>query len=108
MDPDWQASVDKSELIKRFADFHPNILAVLESVSPKKKMVALTEYQRRKATEVKQWPLLYRAPIPVWQKGKMIQCYRVSNHSLVACFYFMLRLSSSFLNSRDSYREVLT
>ncbi|KAK1977169.1 salicylate hydroxylase [Colletotrichum cereale] len=51
---DWQASVDKDKLLERYADFHPSVLAVLD-----------------KATEVKQWALLYRAPIPTWTKGKL-------------------------------------
>ncbi|KAL0933737.1 salicylate hydroxylase [Colletotrichum truncatum] len=52
---DWHSSVDKSHLVERFSDFHPSVIAVLQ-----------------KATEVKQWPLLYRAPIPTWRKGRMI------------------------------------
>ncbi|KXH63220.1 FAD dependent oxidoreductase [Colletotrichum salicis] len=52
---DWHNSVDKSHLLKLFDNFHPSVLALL-----------------RKANEVKQWPLLYRAPIPEWRKGRMI------------------------------------
>ncbi|KAK1997909.1 salicylate hydroxylase [Colletotrichum falcatum] len=51
---DWHASVGKDSLLERYADFHPSVLAILN-----------------KATEVKQWALLYRAPIPTWRKGKM-------------------------------------
>ncbi|KAI1840241.1 hypothetical protein JX265_013033 [Neoarthrinium moseri] len=51
---DWQASVDKSILLEKFSNVHPKLRAVLN-----------------KATEVKQWALLYRAPIPTWTKGKM-------------------------------------
>jgi salicylate hydroxylase len=52
---DWQSKVDKSLLLKRFADFHPSLLAVMEQ-----------------ATEITQWPLLYRTPIPSWHKGKLV------------------------------------
>ncbi|GKT44440.1 FAD-dependent monooxygenase OpS4 [Colletotrichum spaethianum] len=51
---DWHASVSKDKLLERYSDFHPSVLAILD-----------------KATEVKQWALLYRAPIPAWTKGKM-------------------------------------
>ncbi|KAL3295857.1 salicylate hydroxylase [Colletotrichum asianum] len=51
---DWHASVGKEKLLERYSDFHPSVLAILD-----------------KATEVKQWALLYRAPIPSWTKGKM-------------------------------------
>jgi 2-polyprenyl-6-methoxyphenol hydroxylase-like FAD-dependent oxidoreductase len=52
---DWQTSVDSSALLSRYADFHPSALAVL-----------------RKAKEIKQWPLLFRAPIPTWYKEKLV------------------------------------
>ncbi|EFQ34351.1 FAD dependent oxidoreductase [Colletotrichum graminicola] len=52
---DWHNSVEKSHLVGRFSDFHPSVLSLLE-----------------KADEVKQWPLLYRAPISTWRKGRMI------------------------------------
>lgn len=32
----------------------------------------LTSANSRKAKEVKQWPLLFRAPIPSWHKGKLV------------------------------------
>ncbi|KAH8898945.1 salicylate hydroxylase [Thozetella sp. PMI_491] len=51
---DWEASVAKSELLERFSDFHPRILAVIN-----------------KAEEVKQYPLLFREPIATWRKGKL-------------------------------------
>ncbi|KAF6819226.1 salicylate hydroxylase [Colletotrichum musicola] len=51
---DWHASVGKEKLLERYSDFHPSAVAILN-----------------KATEVKQWALLYRAPIPTWTKGKM-------------------------------------
>ncbi|KXH38033.1 FAD dependent oxidoreductase [Colletotrichum simmondsii] len=51
---DWHASVSKEKLLERYSDFHPSVLAILD-----------------KATEVKQWALLYRAPIPTWTKGKL-------------------------------------
>ncbi|KDN69152.1 putative FAD dependent oxidoreductase [Colletotrichum sublineola] len=52
---DWHSSVEKSLLLDRFSNFHPSVLSLLE-----------------KAGEVKQWPLLYRAPISTWRKGRMI------------------------------------
>ncbi|PMD63654.1 salicylate hydroxylase [Hyaloscypha bicolor E] len=52
---DWQTSVDKSVLLHRYSDFHPAVLAVLE-----------------KANDIKQWPLLFRAPISTWHKGKLV------------------------------------
>ncbi|KAK3686127.1 hypothetical protein B0T22DRAFT_467387 [Podospora appendiculata] len=52
---DWHAPVDKSHLLESFHDFHPSLRAVLN-----------------KATEVKRWPLLYRAPVSTWTKGKMV------------------------------------
>ncbi|GJC83659.1 3-hydroxybenzoate 6-hydroxylase 1 [Colletotrichum liriopes] len=51
---DWHASVSKDKLLERYSDFHPSVLAILD-----------------KATDVKQWALLYRAPIPTWTKGKL-------------------------------------
>jgi salicylate hydroxylase len=52
---DWQTPVGQSALLERYSDFHPSILAVL-----------------RKARDIKQWPLLFRAPIPTWHKGKLV------------------------------------
>ncbi|OIW33066.1 FAD/NAD(P)-binding domain-containing protein [Coniochaeta ligniaria NRRL 30616] len=52
--PDWQCSVDKSEVLKVFEGYHPSVLAVID-----------------KATEVKRWPLLYRPPIATWRKGRL-------------------------------------
>lgn len=52
---DWQTSVSKEVLLRRYSDFHPAALAVF-----------------RKATEIKQWPLLFRAPISTWHKGKLV------------------------------------
>ncbi|KAK6836722.1 salicylate hydroxylase [Apiospora arundinis] len=52
---DWQASVDKSELLRRYDDFHPFLKAVMS-----------------KATMVKQWALLYRPPLPTWRKGSLV------------------------------------
>ncbi|KAH8664662.1 FAD binding domain-containing protein [Xylariales sp. PMI_506] len=51
---DYLNVVDSAELLKTFEGFHPKILAVIS-----------------KATDVKRWPLLYRAPIPSWRRGKM-------------------------------------
>ncbi|KAK8062336.1 FAD dependent oxidoreductase [Apiospora hydei] len=52
---DWQASVDKSELLRRYDDFHPYLRAIMN-----------------KATTVKQWALLYRPPLPTWRKVSLI------------------------------------
>lgn len=52
---DWHAPVDKSHLLNSFPEFHPSLRAVLN-----------------KASEVKRWPLLYRGPIPSWNKGKLL------------------------------------
>ncbi|KAK8096636.1 hypothetical protein PG999_012580 [Apiospora kogelbergensis] len=51
---DWQASVDKAELLRRYDDFHPYLKAVMS-----------------KAATVKQWALLYREPLPTWRKGSL-------------------------------------
>lgn len=51
---DWQATVDKSELLKTFEGYNPKLLDVLS-----------------KATDVKRWPLLYRPPIPTWHRGRL-------------------------------------
>lgn len=53
--PDWHAQVDKSHLLRSFSDLHPSLLAVLA-----------------KASDVKRWPLLYRAPVESWTKGNMV------------------------------------
>ncbi|KAK3380837.1 FAD/NAD(P)-binding domain-containing protein [Podospora didyma] len=52
---DWLASVDKSEVLRKYSNFHPDLLAVIN-----------------KATEVKRWPLLYRSPFPTWHKGRLV------------------------------------
>ncbi|KAK3392895.1 FAD binding domain-containing protein [Podospora didyma] len=52
---DYLASVDKTIVLERFADFHPSLLAVVN-----------------KATEIKRWPLLYRPPIATWHKGRLV------------------------------------
>ncbi|ORY58182.1 salicylate hydroxylase [Pseudomassariella vexata] len=51
---DWDAPVDKSQLLERYSDVHPDLRAVLG-----------------KATEIRQWALLFRPPIPTWTKAKM-------------------------------------
>jgi salicylate hydroxylase len=40
--------------LELFSDFHPSASAILDKI-----------------TEVKQWPLLFRYPIPTWVKGRM-------------------------------------
>ncbi|KAL8377674.1 hypothetical protein RB595_008390 [Gaeumannomyces hyphopodioides] len=52
---DWHAAVNKDQVIQTFSDFHPSLLNLFA-----------------KATEFKQWPLLYRAPLPTWTKGRML------------------------------------
>ncbi|KAK2630263.1 hypothetical protein QTJ16_001083 [Diplocarpon rosae] len=52
---DWQTHVDTSALLAKYSDFHPSIIAVL-----------------RKAKDVKQWPLLFRAPIPSWHRDRLV------------------------------------
>ncbi|KAF9872153.1 FAD binding domain-containing protein [Colletotrichum karsti] len=52
---DYHADFDKSLAIQRFDGFHPSLQAVIG-----------------KATEIKRWPLLYRAPLPTWTKGKLV------------------------------------
>ncbi|KND86592.1 3-hydroxybenzoate 6-hydroxylase 1 [Tolypocladium ophioglossoides CBS 100239] len=51
----WQASVDISHVLDKFSDHNPRLLKVVG-----------------KATDAKQWPLLYRHPLPTWRKGRMI------------------------------------
>ncbi|KAB5530379.1 hypothetical protein GE09DRAFT_1252548, partial [Coniochaeta sp. 2T2.1] len=52
---DWNAAVDKQQMLNLYPDVSPKILAVL-----------------RLATEVKRWPLLFRAPVETWRRGKMV------------------------------------
>ncbi|KAI6301320.1 hypothetical protein MCOR03_000821 [Pyricularia oryzae] len=52
---DWHASADRSKVLETFSEFHPQLRTVIS-----------------KATEYKQWPLLYRDPLPTWIKGGMV------------------------------------
>ncbi|OHF03926.1 FAD binding domain-containing protein [Colletotrichum orchidophilum] len=52
---DYQTDVDKAELLERFNGFHPSLLAIIN-----------------KATEIKRWPLLSRAPLATWRKEEMV------------------------------------
>ncbi|KAM7220458.1 hypothetical protein V8F06_004237 [Rhypophila decipiens] len=52
---DWLAPVHTSEVLAKYSNFHPGLLAVIS-----------------KATEVKRWPLLYRPPIPTWHKDGLV------------------------------------
>ncbi|CAK7206932.1 hypothetical protein SEUCBS139899_009739 [Sporothrix eucalyptigena] len=45
---------DKAKLLNKYSDVHPDLFAVIS-----------------KATEVMQWPLLFRPPIPTWTKGSV-------------------------------------
>ncbi|KAI4594315.1 hypothetical protein KJ359_008338 [Pestalotiopsis sp. 9143b] len=58
---DWQAPVSKSQLLETFTGLHPKLEAVLG-----------------KATEIKQWALLYREPIPTWIRGKLVLAVRLA------------------------------
>ncbi|KAH8891202.1 salicylate hydroxylase [Thozetella sp. PMI_491] len=51
---DWLRPVDKSELLDKFTGWHPQFVHIAE-----------------KATEIKKWPLLVRAPLPRWTRGRM-------------------------------------
>ncbi|KAK2612261.1 hypothetical protein QQS21_001687 [Conoideocrella luteorostrata] len=52
--PYWHAEVDVGHVIDRFDGYDPRLLKVIS-----------------KATTVKRWPLLYRNPLPTWNKGRM-------------------------------------
>ncbi|KAG9246621.1 FAD binding domain-containing protein [Calycina marina] len=52
---DWQAPVDKAEVLDVLSGYHPRVLAAI-----------------KKATEVKRWPLLYRRPVKTWSKGRLV------------------------------------
>ncbi|KAK2062079.1 hypothetical protein LY76DRAFT_589819 [Colletotrichum caudatum] len=62
--PSTAASVGKDNLLERHADFHPSVLAILEQVRfpASLKIGEGNQVPHSKATEVKQWTLLYRAP----------------------------------------------
>ncbi|TLS20972.1 uncharacterized protein PpBr36_10888 [Pyricularia pennisetigena] len=45
---------DRSKVLETFSEFHPQLLTIIS-----------------KASEYKQWPLLYRDPLPTWIKGGM-------------------------------------
>ncbi|KAH7360729.1 salicylate hydroxylase [Rhexocercosporidium sp. MPI-PUGE-AT-0058] len=51
----WDTHVDLSVMLETYAGFHPAIMAIL-----------------KKAKDVKHWPLLFRAPISSWHKGKLV------------------------------------
>jgi salicylate hydroxylase len=51
----WHTPIETSKLLEQAKEFHPRIRAVLE-----------------KAEDAKQWPLLFRPPIPVWFKDKVV------------------------------------
>ncbi|RYP63143.1 hypothetical protein DL769_007054 [Monosporascus sp. CRB-8-3] len=78
---DYLASVDKAEVMERFAGYHPSILAVMKSVlpppSPASHPVPAEDSSQAyschsKATDVMRWPLLYRPPTPVWRKDRLV------------------------------------
>lgn len=47
----WHATVDVAQVLDKFAGYDPRLLSVIS-----------------KATDVKRWPLLYRHPLPTWNK----------------------------------------
>ncbi|KAH8805538.1 salicylate hydroxylase [Xylogone sp. PMI_703] len=52
---DWQTSASREALLDMYSDFHPAILAIID-----------------KATNIKKWPLLFRAPVQTWHKRKLL------------------------------------
>ncbi|TDZ30042.1 FAD-dependent monooxygenase OpS4 [Colletotrichum trifolii] len=52
---DYHADFNKQLVVERFSGFHSSLQAVIG-----------------KASEIKRWPLLYRAPLPTWRKGKLV------------------------------------
>ncbi|OHW89735.1 FAD binding domain-containing protein [Colletotrichum incanum] len=70
---DFQAEVDKAQLVEKFVSFHPSLLAVIRQVlSSIMAATPSSNNHRSKATDINRWPLLYRAPVPTWHKGKMV------------------------------------
>ncbi|OBT55583.1 hypothetical protein VE04_03595 [Pseudogymnoascus sp. 24MN13] len=51
---DYRTPLEVSALLETYKGFHPSVLAVL-----------------KKARDIKQWPLLFRAPLPTWRRGKL-------------------------------------
>ncbi|KFY34839.1 hypothetical protein V494_06418 [Pseudogymnoascus sp. VKM F-4513 (FW-928)] len=51
---DYRTPLEVSALLETYKGFHPSVLAVL-----------------KKAKDIKQWPLLFRAPLPTWYRGKL-------------------------------------
>ncbi len=70
----WNTIVDKSKLLEQYKDFHPSILAVFKCVDLTNILILHNTNSSgdSKAKEVKQWPLLYRAPVTSWHKGKLV------------------------------------
>ncbi|KAG5987419.1 hypothetical protein E4U43_005071 [Claviceps pusilla] len=50
----WHEAVDTARLVDRLAGYDARFVAVVS-----------------KATDVRRWPLLYRPPLPAWNKGRM-------------------------------------
>ncbi|KFZ07639.1 hypothetical protein V501_06261, partial [Pseudogymnoascus sp. VKM F-4519 (FW-2642)] len=51
---DYRTPLEVSALLETYKGFHSSVLAVL-----------------KKARDIKQWPLLFRAPLPTWRRGKL-------------------------------------
>ncbi|KAH6656062.1 FAD binding domain-containing protein [Truncatella angustata] len=51
---DWHAPVDKSTMFKHFEGYHPTLLGTMNE-----------------CTDLKGWPLLYRAPVTKWHRGNL-------------------------------------
>ncbi|KFY62264.1 hypothetical protein V497_02473 [Pseudogymnoascus sp. VKM F-4516 (FW-969)] len=52
---DYRTPLELSALLETYKGFHPSVLAVL-----------------KKARDIKQWPLLFRAPLPTWYQDKLV------------------------------------
>ncbi|RFU31564.1 hypothetical protein B7463_g4788, partial [Scytalidium lignicola] len=52
---DWQTQGSRETLLEIYSNFDPALLAVI-----------------KKATDIKKWPLLYRAPVSTWHKGRLV------------------------------------
>ena len=60
-------------MLQTFQGFHPDLIKVLRYVDAT--LSTLFEAHQdscSKATEIKCWPLLYRAPVSKWTRGKMV------------------------------------
>lgn len=71
--PDWNVAVTHAELLEEYQNFHPSILLVLKYDSESNSCQKyITDPLPRKATSIKKWPLLFRAPISTWYRSKLV------------------------------------